>query len=269
METNANPLHASARPSYECLRHRLLKWKAFFMNKPIDQPIPIVVDDRECRGAVLPALRADPRFSVQVERLGCGDYRVDARFLFERKTLPDLVESIISGRLFKQALRLADVRDLQPALILEGTGRDLAGCEMSWEAIQGALVNVSLLIGLPVLRSRSPSESINTMAYAARQARTLACGGLMRKGRRPRGKRALQHHILQSLPGIGPARAARLIDHFGSIRSVLGASAEEWAELDGIGSNTAERMDWVVRERRSVYGDSARTSPAPPGAFGR
>ena len=189
-----------------------------------------------------------------MQRLSLGDYRVDDRFLFERKTLNDLVQSIIGGRLFRQALRMVEQEDAWPALILEGTSRDLATTQMSWEAIQGALIHINLLLGLPVLRSRNASDTVNTMVYAARQRRAVVRGGLPRKGRRPRGKRGLQHHVLQSLPGVGPARAARLIDHFGSVRAALSASAEEWAELEGIGEETAERIDWAVREREVVYG---------------
>jgi len=232
------------------------------MRRPVDQPVPVVVDDRECRGDVLCALRADSRFTVQVQRLALGDYRVDTRFLFERKTLSDLIQSIISGRLFRQALRLVEQDEVWPALILEGTSRDLATTQMSWEAVQGALVHVSLILGLPVLRTRSASDTVNTMAYAVRQHRALVRGGLPRKGRRPRDKRAVQHHVLQSLPGVGPARAARLIDQFGSVRSAIGASPEEGTELDGIGANIAGRIDWAVRERRPVYGDSTTTAPS-------
>src|SRR3990167_6477839 len=87
--------------------------------------IPIIVDDRERRGGVVGALRASGNFAVAVRRLAVGDYLVDDRFLIERKTLPDLTLSIQSGRLFRQALRLAQVSHLRPALILEGTSADL------------------------------------------------------------------------------------------------------------------------------------------------
>ncbi|MCA1779607.1 MAG: hypothetical protein LC637_09540 [Xanthomonadaceae bacterium] len=233
------------------------------MNGPARPQIQIVVDDRECRAGVLSTLRTDDRFAVQVQRLAVGDYRVDSRFLFERKTLSDLVHSIISGRLFHQALRLVEQDELWPALILEGTSRDLATTQMSWEAIQGALVHVNLILGLPVLRTRNASDTVNTLAYAARQHRAVVRGGLPRKGRRPRGKRALQHHVLQSLPGIGPTRAARLIDHFGNIRSAISASAGEWAQLEGIGENTAERIDWTVREVVPPYAPRLRCEGSP------
>lgn len=71
--------------------------------------IPVIVDDRECRGGVVEALRASGGFDIAVRRLAVGDYLVDNRFLFERKTLPDLALSIQSGRLFRQALRLAQM----------------------------------------------------------------------------------------------------------------------------------------------------------------
>jgi ERCC4-type nuclease len=56
-------------------------------------------------------------------------------------------------------------------------------------------------------------------------------------------------------------RAARLIDHFGSVRSAISASTEEWEALEGIGQEAAERIDWAVREQRVIYGDSSTTSP--------
>lgn len=105
------------------------------------EKIRIEVDDRESAGAVLPGLRECADFHVSVMRLPIGDYRVDGRYLFERKTT-DLVAAIKDGRLFKQALRLA-ATPLRPAIILEGTSREIAGSGMKWEAIQGPLETVA------------------------------------------------------------------------------------------------------------------------------
>jgi ERCC4-type nuclease len=231
------------------------------MNENVDSGPPdacrihrphLVVDDRECRGALLAALAACDAFDIEVRRLPVGDYRVDDALLFERKTLIDLVVSIKDGRLFHQALRLANA-ELPAALILEGGARDLVSSGMRAEAIRGALLNVSLFIGLPVLRTRNVEETLRTLLYAARQRRVIAGGALPRRGRRPRGKAALQSYVLQGLPCIGPFRAARLIQRFGSIEAAITADANALTEVDGIGSAIARRLRWTVEESRACY----------------
>lgn len=216
------------------------------------RPVTIHVDDRECSSSVAALLGQSPDFRVAVTRLKLGDYLVDGRFLFERKTTADLVAAIISGRLFSQALRLA-VTPLRHALILEGTGRELAESGMHWGAIQGALVTVTLFCGIPLLRTRTPEETVRTMLFAAQQGQTYAIGALPRPGYRPRGKRARQLFILQGLPGIGPERARRLLARFGAVESVIKARAEELIEVPGIGKRTADRVRWCVEQPRREY----------------
>jgi DNA excision repair protein ERCC-4 len=172
---------------------------------------------------------------------------VDGRFLFERKTLKDLVAAIISGRLFTQAFRLAGTR-LRPAMILEGAEQELVESGMRWEAIQGALVAVTLFCGIPLLRTRTPEETVRTMLFAARQGQTHAMGALPRPGYRPKGKRARQVFILQGLPRIGPERANRLLARFGSVEAVMSARAEDLCSVAGIGKRIAEKLRWSVEE---------------------
>lgn len=226
--------------------------------------ISVVVDDRERRGALLPALRDSDDFRVEIRRLALGDYLLDRRFLFERKTLIDLVVSIQSGRLFKQAMRLAEMETLRPAMILEGQARDLRNSGMRWEAIQGALITMTLIVGLPVLRTRTPEQTVKTMRYVALQGQAVARGALPRRGGRPRGKTALQKHVLQGLPGVGPERAARLLERFGSVRAVVEADENQLASVSGVGSKTARRIDWAVKEASARYGKEIREIQARP-----
>lgn len=218
------------------------------------QHYSILVDDRESTGAVLAALRRRECVRIQVERLPVGDYRVDDTLLFERKTLPDLVASIKDGRLFAQGLRLANAPPpLRGALILEGTSQDLAECRMRREAIQGALVTLTLFLGLPLLRSMDPEETASLILFSARQGRTFASGALPRKGKRRRGKQRVQSRVLQGLPGIGPERARRLLERFGTIEAVIAAPAADLATVPGIGQGTAEAIRWAVEETPAPY----------------
>jgi len=51
---------------------------------------------------------------------------------------------------------------------------------------------------------------------------------------------------LQSLPGVGPDRAKRLLERFGTVRACFGASTEELMDVEGIGSKTAASIERVI-----------------------
>jgi ERCC4-type nuclease len=217
-----------------------------------NEPIEVVVDDRESRGGVAAVLAARDDVVLRVERLPLGDYRIEGRLLVERKTLPDLVQSISDGRLFTQGCRLADA-GVWTAVILEGTGRDLADSGMRREAIQGALITLTLYLGVPLLRARGPEESARLMLYAARQGRALATRPLARIGRQPRTKLSVQTRVLQGLPGIGPERARRLLERFGDLEAVMAAGVTELASVRGIGRSTAQAIRWAVKDESDSF----------------
>lgn len=214
--------------------------------------IRVVADDRECNGGVVDALRQQTGVVLVVERLPLGDYLIDDRLLVERKTLPDLVASIKDGRLFHQGYRLAGAPFLT-TVVLEGTSADLASSGMRREAIQGALIALSLYLGVPLLRSMDPVETARLMLYAALQGRTVTNGVRPRPGRRPRRKQRIQSLVLQGLPGVGPERARQLLARFGTLEAVMRAETEELASVTGIGPATAEAIRWAVKESGAGY----------------
>ena len=110
--------------------------------------------------------------------------------------------SIIDCRLFKQVIRMAN-SNLMGVLILEGTIKDMGEPGVTREAMQGALISVSLILGIPVLRSKETSETAKLIVYCARQITSMARGGVYRNGYRPKDKRKNQLFILQGLPGGG------------------------------------------------------------------
>jgi ERCC4-type nuclease len=209
--------------------------------------VRIIADDRENAGGVIAELRRIEGVEVEVRRLRTGDFVVAGRFVVERKTLRDLAASVIDRRLFKQAARLAVAAE-RGVIILEGGGRELAESGMSRESLQGALITVSVFYGLALLRARDATETARLLTYLAGQAAKCATGAWTRAGYRPKGKRARQLFILQGLPGVGPGRAARLLERFGTVKGVAVASAEEWGEIEGIGEATAEKIRWALEE---------------------
>lgn len=86
-----------------------------------DYRITLIADDRERKNIVIKFLSDMKNVSVAVKRLSVGDYIVDNQLVFEKKTLKDFARSIVDGRLFRQAIRLANSK-YKSVLILEGTG---------------------------------------------------------------------------------------------------------------------------------------------------
>jgi len=219
------------------------------------QKITIIADDRERNSHITDYLEKMEGVQVYTRRLSVGDYRADGRLLFERKTLRDFSVSIIDGRLFRQMIQLCHAKQ-KGILILEGTGKGLNASGIKREAMQGALVTVSLILGIPVLRSKDAAESARLMVYAARQIRTLTGKGIQRAGYRPKTKRMRQLFILQGFPGVGRVRAEQLLAHFGSVEAVIGADQNTLASVGGIGKHTASRIRWAVKEQVDTYGDA-------------
>lgn len=218
------------------------------------EPLHILADDREQEAGVIAALRRMDGVVVAIHRLSLGDYEVASTLIVERKIFIDFTASIKDGRLFTQARRLARA-SLPTLLILEGTAAAPATTAMRREAVQGALISLSLIFGIPVLRSLSADETARLIVYAARQLRHTVQGAIPRHGYRPKGKRKRQLHILQGLPGIGPARAARLLDTFGTVQAVINADPDRWSAVPGIGRRIADAMTWAAREAQATYAD--------------
>ncbi len=202
----------------------------------------VVIDHREPE--VFQELFAETD-SVSTAQLACGDFFIDGRWLFERKTIHDLCVSVVDGRLFRQALALLKA-EAHPVVILEGNFRDAAKSKVGRESVQGALITLTVFFGLPLLRSFNPEETVRLMRYTVEQDARLAAGAVHRFGYRPKKNRARRLYVLQGLPCIGKKRAEALLDYFGGIESVMCASEEQLAEVEGIGLRTAQAIRKLV-----------------------
>lgn len=207
----------------------------------------VIADDRETKSGVVSELGRIDGVHLIVRRLKEGDYEVDGRCLFERKTLVDFANSIKDGRLFVQAHRMRKSH-LPFALILEGRSSNLEATGMRREALQGAMISLSLIFEVPVLRSLEASETARLLIYAANQLRRMQTGAVTLHMKRPKRRRKIQLQILQGLPGIGPGRAEDLLDHFGSVAAVITAEQCELESIQGIGEKTAAAIRWALQK---------------------
>jgi len=211
-------------------------------------PRRIVCDDREAGSGVPEALALRPDVHLTYHHLSLGDYRVDDTLIIERKTVTDFARSIRDGRLFNQASRLARCRSARPCLILEGARINHWSGALPRTAFQGALITVTLIFGIALLRSSCPEETATLILYAVDQLCRRTVNLPKRCGYHPKGTNRQQSYLLQAIPGIGPLKAKRLLDAFGSPAGVANACARDLAMVEGIGPVAAEEIHRVFHE---------------------
>ena len=218
--------------------------------------VRIAVDDRERYSGVAESLWRRPGVSVAVCRLQLGDYQVDDSLIVERKTLADFARSVRDCRLFTQVGRLTRQHTMRACLILEGTPDRYPQLAIPKPAFQGALITVTLVFGLPVIRSATPEETADLILYAANQLRQRDVTPPRRRGLKVTGNRRRQILLLQAIPEIGPKKAGLLLDAFDTPAGVAGAKVEQIQAVEGIGAKAAKRIHEVfhsaLRKRYDV-----------------
>lgn len=213
----------------------------------------VIIDDRERNQDLLCALRSMDGLKTECAHLDIGDFQIENALVIERKTATDFAASLIDGRLFSQASRMLR-SPLRPVYIIEGTSDEWKSLKVKRQALQGALISLMLVFDIPVLRSNSPGETARLIGYTGQQLiRARTTGYVPTRRITPKRRRTRQHHILQSLPGIGPDRAKRLLEHFGSVRACLSAGEADLAAVQGIGTLTARKIVDTVEEAQGAY----------------
>jgi excinuclease ABC subunit C len=78
---------------------------------------------------------------------------------------------------------------------------------------------------------------------------------------RAKRSKALAVSQLDDVPGLGPARRATLLRHFGSVRRIAAATQAELAQVPGIGPQLADAVVAALRPQRDSAGVSGKRTP--------
>lgn len=208
----------------------------------------IIVDDREAGGDAIKELeKLGAR--LEVKRLLVGDFILGEQAAVERKTRADFESSIIDGRLFEQARDLT-ANYAKPLLVVVGERFERLGTSH----LRGALLALAMNYRLPVIFVKDEAALARLMFHAAQREQ-----GERRELRLQAEKRAFteeerQRFIVESLPGVGPELAKRLLEKFGRVENVFTADEEELTAVDGVGEEKAAAIRKAVGSRYAGKG---------------
>ena len=178
---------------------------------------------------------------LEVRQLDVGDYILSDRIGVERKSSEDFVRTLFDNRLFEQLGALRRAYDM-PLLVIEGE-RTFTAHDAHAASIRGAIATIATEMGIGIIYSSSMDE---TAAYLILMARREQEGRKAvpraRGDKRERDMRSQQVFIVEGLPGVSAKLARRLLEHFGSVSAIVGASTEALTAVEGIGLKTAEKI---------------------------
>ena len=215
---------------------------------------PIVkIDFREQRSGILNEIsNINNQIEYELCNLATGDYILGDKIMVERKTLTDFLESIKTGRIFQQAYRMAQT-EMNGLIILEGDKSMVDASGMSRNAIQGALIHLTVFIGIPIIHSKDIHETASLLADLYSQSlrqelprKKHIISGI--KGLRINKKQRQKLSIIQDLPGIGIKRGYTLLKQFSTFENIVNASAEDLVKVEGIGHKIADRICTILHE---------------------
>ena len=208
----------------------------------------ISIDYREILSGIPFLLVSSDKITVEVKKLEIGDYVIGGQLLVERKTHLDFIRSLISGRLFSQAKRLAS-QPLPCCILLEGKGKIPQYGSMNHAAVEGALFSLCSSFQIPILHSTDVWDSariIKRLVVCEVEKRRQKTVRKYRYGPPPKSLKGKKLYLLEGLPGVGPKLARRILTHFGSIDAFFKADENQWLSVEGLGPKKVERIKKVL-----------------------
>jgi Fanconi anemia group M protein len=212
--------------------------------EPVAERAVLRVDPGERGSRLFDLVARCPLFDVRVVRLRAGDYGIGDEVLIERKSYPDLEVSVADGRLFTQAARLAH-EAARGLVLVEGRRPDRP--RVHPHAITGAILSLAVDWRLPVLFTDGPDESLLLLRLIAEHRVQPPSPFVARHEYKPKRLASRRLHVLEGLPGVGPALARRLLSRFATVEAVMMADEDELASVPGIGARKAAAIRKVLQ----------------------
>jgi Fanconi anemia group M protein len=187
----------------------------------------IEVDFRE-KNSTVPAELKNLGLAVEFKELKVADYIVKG-IAVERKEARDFFSSVFDKRIFSQ---MTDINQYEKnLLIIEGDLKKYN--RMNENALRGILLSILLSFRVPIIFSKDEKETAVYLALLANKKKKKET--LIPKKRSLSPSEELEF-IIEAFPGIGPVKAKKILEKFGTIKEIINSKEEDLEPILGKGS---------------------------------
>jgi ERCC4-type nuclease len=206
--------------------------------------LSIAVTKPKAKAAMLLAEAGIKVCPIEEDEGNVDRYILSERLAVERRTGSTFLRGIQDKTLFTSAIFLGE-HYVVPILIVEGQV-NYEYTLFNPQAIRGALTSMMLEYGINVLSTTDLEDTVALLTMLARQEQI----GIPEISLIPKRKAVdlpdLQRRVVEMLPGSGRVMARDLLQTFGSVERLVGATEAELRQVRGIGRKKAEEMHKVL-----------------------
>lgn len=194
--------------------------------KKENPPLKIIIDNREKNSLVIAEL-INLNQRLEYKQLPIADYIIGETAI-ERKTISDLISSMLNKRLFQQLENLKQYK--KSLLIIENYQTlNLKDSKLNENAIRGLLLSISLDHRIPILFSQNEKETASLLSLIAKKKKTE----ISLRAKIPMSDSQRLQFILEGFPSIGPKTAQKLLLKYKTIKNIINTPSEEIASFLG------------------------------------
>ncbi|MBN2330395.1 MAG: hypothetical protein JXC85_01140 [Candidatus Aenigmarchaeota archaeon] len=231
--------------------------------------ISIIADHRERGTKACEWLRTYDARIIE-KQLEVADYIVSDRVGIERKTVNDLLQSVLDQRLFRQ-LELMSGTFEKPLLIIEGDQKTLFEARnMHPNTIHGVLSSITLDYRIPIIWTHSPQVTAAQIYWTACREQVAGKRGLQTRAcKKASSVQKQQEFIVAGIPSVNSVLSKRLLREFRTVKKIFSLDEPDIMKVDGIGNKKAKSI-WSVLNApyEDDPGERGKPGPAAP-SFGR
>jgi Fanconi anemia group M protein len=207
--------------------------------------VSIIADHREKATKACEWLRTYDARIIE-KQLDVADYIVSDRVGIERKTVNDLLQSVLDQRLFRQLEKMSGTFE-RPLLIVEGEQKTLFSARnIHPNTIHGVLSSITLDYGIPIIWTHSPKVTAAQIFWTAFREQGESGRGLQtRVCKKRKSMPKQQEFLVAGIPNVNSVLSRRLLNEFGTVKKVFSLKEKDIMKVNGIGKKKAKSI-WCL-----------------------